>query len=233
MAQPPSKPLRLALIGMSGVGKTYWTKHLSAANHPAISSDDLIEARLAPTLQARGFRGINGVATWMGWPDSPTYAERESQYLSEEISSLDEVLTGLEKNPSKALILDTTGSVIYTGNNLLFRLRRLMTVVHLAASDEEQQLLIRRYLDDPKPILWRGSFQARAGESPSDTVARCYPALIGARRQSYQTLAHYTLAVAGLRALAAVAESCGQSPAAAFLEKLRAQIDERRQVSSN
>jgi hypothetical protein len=221
MVQTPSKPLRVALIGMSGAGKTYWTKHLSAANYPAISCDDLIEARLAPKLQAGEFRGINGVAAWMGWPDSPTYAERESQYLSEENSSLDEVLTGLEKNPSRALILDTTGSVIYTGNNLLFRLRKLMTIVYLVASDEEQQLLIRRYLDDPKPVLWRGSFQARQAEAARDTVARCYPALVGARRQSYQALAHLTLNVAELRELAAVAESRGQSPAEAFLEKLR------------
>ena len=151
--QTSNKPVRLALIGMSGAGKTYWSRHLVSATLPAISCDDVIESRLAPILQAGGFRGINGVAAWMGWPDSPTYAERESQYLSEEISSLDEILTGLEKNPDRALILDTTGSVIHTGNHLLFRLRKLMTVVYLAASAEEQQLLIRRYLEDPKPVL--------------------------------------------------------------------------------
>src|SRR5271165_6619827 len=120
MAALSNKPLRLALVGMSGAGKSYWTERLAAEKIPAISCDDQIETRLAHRLQQGGFRGINGVAAWMGWPDSPRYAERESQYLSEEISSLDEVLTGLEKNPSKALILDTTGSVIYTGNNLLF-----------------------------------------------------------------------------------------------------------------
>jgi hypothetical protein len=96
-------------------------------------------------------------------------------------------------------VLDTTGSVIYTGNNLLMRLRRQMTIVHLAASADEQQLLIERYLNDPKPVLWRGAFQPRAGEKPHDTVARCYPALIAARRQSYAALAHCTLQVAALR----------------------------------
>jgi hypothetical protein len=219
-----SKPLRLALIGMSGAGKTHWAKHL-AGEYPTISADDQIEAHLAPELGKGDFRGINGVAAWMGWPNSPTYAERESQYLSAEIASMDEVLTRLEKNPASELILDTSGSVIHTGNNLLFRLRKLMTVVYLEASGEEQQLLIRRYLDDPKPVLWRGAFQSRAGESPQETVARCYPALIGARRQSYQALADHTLPVADLRELAAIAESRGQSPAVAFLEKLRARID--------
>ena len=79
------------------------------------------------------------------------------------------------------------------------RLRRQMTIVHLAASPKEQQLLIERYLNDPKPVLWRGAFQPRAGEKPPDTVTRCYPALIAARRQSYQALAHCTLQVAALR----------------------------------
>jgi len=96
-------------------------------------------------------------------------------------------------------VLDTTGSVIYSGNNLLMRLRRQMTIVHLAASAEEQQLLIERYLNDPKPVLWRGAFQPKSGEKPRETVARCYPALIAARRQSYEALAHCTLQVAALR----------------------------------
>jgi shikimate kinase len=193
------KPLRLALIGMSGAGKTFWTKKLTASGHPAICCDDRIEQKLALRLAAGGYAGINGVAAWMGWPDSATYSERESSYLSEEIHTLDEVLTELAKQPEKSLVLDTTGSVIYTGNNVLMRLRRQMTIVYLAASAEEQQLLIERYLSDPKPVLWRGAFQPRPKESPRETVARCYPSLIAARRQSYEALAHCTLQVAALR----------------------------------
>ncbi|HET9994920.1 MAG TPA: hypothetical protein VFQ18_05895 [Candidatus Acidoferrum sp.] len=193
------KPLRLALIGMSGAGKTFWTKRLAASGVPAASCDDVIERKLSQRLAGGGYAGINGVAAWMGWPDSATYAEREAEYLAEEIRTLDEVLTELEKQPEKSLVLDTTGSVIYTGNNLLMRLRRQMTIVHLAASPQEQQLLIERYLNDPKPVLWRGAFQAKPGEAPRATVARCYPALIAARRQSYEALAHCTLQVAELR----------------------------------
>jgi len=193
------KPLRLALIGMSGAGKTFWTKKLAMSQYPAVSCDDRIEQRLAPRLAGSGYSGINGVAAWMGWPDSATYGERESEYLAEEIHTLDEILTALEKHPETGLVLDTTGSVIYTGNNLLMRLRRQMTIVHLAASSEEQQLLIERYLSDPKPVLWCGAFQSRAGEKPRETVARCYPALIGVRRQSYEALAHCALQVSALR----------------------------------
>jgi hypothetical protein len=220
MATQLSPPLRVALIGMSGAGKTFWTKRLAASGQPSVSCDDRIEERLRLRLAAGGHAGINGVAAWMGWPDSVTYAERESEYLAEEIGALDEVLTELERDPESELILDTTGSVIYTGNNLLMRLRRQMTVVHLAASATEQQLLIERYLTDPKPVLWRGAFQPRKGETPRETVARCYPALISARRQGYQALAHCTLAVAELR------ETSGDAShdADAFLEKVRQQL---------
>lgn len=156
----------------------------------------------------------------MGWPDSPKYAERESQYLEEEIHVLGEALTSQEREPERPLVLDTTGSVIHTGNNLLLRLRRRMTVVYLAASAEEQQLLIERYLNDPKPVLWRGAFQPKNGETPRETVARCYPALISARRQSYEALAHCTLQVAELRDPAFDVE--------ALLAKIRAQIERGR-----
>jgi hypothetical protein len=164
----------------------------------------------------------------MGWPDRSTYAERESQYLAEETATLDEVLTGLEKNPHSELILDTTGSVIYCGNHLLRRLRRQMAIVYLAASADEQQLLIRRYLEDPKPVLWRGAFQSKPGEDPRDTVARCYPALIAARRQSYEALAHCTVPVAGLRELSVDNDKNDASPGERFLEKIREQLMRRK-----
>ena len=199
MADPTSSPLRLALIGMSGTGKTFWSKRLAQTGRPAVCCDDQIEQRLRSRLDAGGHAGINGVAAWMGWPDSPSYAQREAEYLAEEIAVLDEVLTDLERNPARQLILDTTGSLIYTGNNLLLRLRRQMTVVYLAASAAEQQLLIERYLTDPKPVLWRGAFQPKKGETPRETVARCYPTLIAARRQSYEALAHCSVPVAELR----------------------------------
>ncbi len=95
------KPLRLALIGMSGAGKTFWTKKLAASGYPAISCDDVIEQKLAPRLAAGGYAGINGVAAWMGWPDSASYTAREAEYLAEEMHALDEVLTELEKRREK------------------------------------------------------------------------------------------------------------------------------------
>lgn len=209
------RPLRLALVGMSGAGKTFWTKKLAKRGIPAVFCDDRIEQRLASRLAPGGYSGINGVAAWMGWPDSPTYAEREAEYLTEEIHTLDAVLQKLEEDPGASLVLDTTGSVIYTGNHLLIRLRRQLTIVYLAATAEEQRLLVERYSNDPKPVLWRGAFQPKRGEAPQETVARCYPALIEARRRGYEALAHCTLSVAELRA---------PLDAEQFLDKIRRQM---------
>src|SRR5260370_32592029 len=153
----------------------------------------------------------------MGLPDNAMYDEREAEYLAEEIRTLDEILTKLEQQPEKSLVLDTTGSVIYTGNNLLMRLRRHMTIVYLAASTEEQQVLIERYLNDSKPVLWRGAFRAQPGESTRETEARRYPALIAARRRRYEALAHCTLPVAELRAASLDAD--------AFLRMIQRKIE--------
>ena len=220
MADPTSSPLRLALIGMSGTGKTFWSKRLAQTGCPAFCCDDRIEQRLHDRLDLDRHSGIKGVASWMGWPDSPTYRQREAEYLAEEVATLDEVLTDLERHPQRQLILDTTGSVIYTGTHHLLRLRRQLTVVHLAASAAEERLLIERYLSDPKPVLWRGAFQPKTGETPRETVARCYPVLIAARRQSYEALAHCTVPVADLRA--------NKLDAVAFLAQVSAQRERAR-----
>src|SRR5215813_12489983 len=181
MTPNSEQPLRLALIGMSGAGKSHWAKNLAAHGCPAVCCGD-------------------------------------------EIATLDQVLSDLAKDPKRELILDTTGSVIYTGNNILFRLRRQMTVIYIAASADEQQLLIERYLQDPKPVLWRGAFQPRPGEIPPDTVARCYPALIAARRQSYQALAHLTVPTASLREISPPGTKSSPVAGRAFLERIRLQL---------
>ncbi len=214
------KPLRLALIGMSGAGKTFWARKLALAGHRAVSCDDRIEECLRPHLVTGGYGGINGVAAWMGWPDSSRYASREAHYLEEEIAGLRETLNELETHPARGVVLDTTGSVIYAGDRLLRRLQAQMTLVYLSASAEEEQLLIERYLSDPKPVLWRGAFQPRPGEAALETVRRCYPALIAARRQSYEALAHVVIPISHLRDAAL--------NAAGFLALIERELERRR-----
>ena len=227
------KRSRLALIGMSGSGKSFWTKKLAAAGWRSVCCDDLIEQRLAPRLAAGGHSGINGVAAWMGWPNSVAYVQREAEYLAEEIGVMDEFLNNLEKETSglekgssgTPIVLDTTGSVIYAQNNILMRLRRQMTVVHLANTEKEQRMLVERYLNDPKPVLWRGTFHVKDQETPRETVARCYPLLIAARRKSYETLAHCAVNVSELRAAHGGNSPRNSADVELFLQKIREQVE--------
>ena len=227
------KRSQLALVGMSGSGKSFWTKKLAAAGWRSVCCDDLIEQRLAPRLAAGGYSGINGVAAWMGWPNSVSYVQREAEYLAEEIGVMDEFLTGLEKERSglekdscaTPIVLDTTGSVIYAQNNILMRLRRQMTVVHLANTEDEQRILVERYLNDPKPLLWRGTFHVKDQETPRETVARCYPLLIAARRKSYETLAHCAVQVSELRAKHASDSKNNAADVERFLHNIREQVE--------
>ncbi|HTG27241.1 MAG TPA: hypothetical protein VK818_03370 [Methylomirabilota bacterium] len=227
------KRSRLALVGMSGSGKSFWTKKLAAAGWRSVCCDDLIEQRLAPRLALGGYSGINGVAAWMGWPNSVTYGQREAEYLAEEIGVMDEFLSKLERetsglgkdSSSTPIVLDTTGSVIYAQNNILMRLRRQMTVVHLANTEDEQRILVERYLNDPKPVLWRGTFHVKDQETPRETVARCYPLLIAARRKSYETLAHRAVQVSELRARHASDSENNAADVDRFLQKIREQVE--------
>jgi hypothetical protein len=220
------KRFRLALVGMSGSGKSFWAKKLAAAGWRSVCCDDLIEQRLAPRLAAGGHSGINGVAAWMGWPNSVTYGQREAEYLAEEIGVMEEFLSNLEKDSSGTpIVLDTTGSVIYAQNNILMRLRRQMTVVHLANTEQEQRMLVERYLNDPKPVLWRGTFHVKDQETPRETVARCYPLLIAARRKSYETLAHCAVQVSELRAKHASDSENNAADVERFLQKIREQVE--------
>jgi shikimate kinase len=187
--------LKLSLIGMSGAGKSHWAQKLAGAGFRVISIDDRIENKLAPELAAGGRRGIGGVAAWMGWPDQPRYRERESRYLECEVQSMGEALDEIEASQEKGTILDTTGSVVYTGEEICRRMQSLTTVVYLRAAAAEEELLIARYLSDPKPVLWGDQFMPRLGESTQDAIARCYPQLIASRKKLYERYAHRVISM--------------------------------------
>jgi shikimate kinase len=184
---------------MSGAGKSHWSQKLAGAGFRVISIDDRIEEKLAPALIRGGYRGIGGVAAWMGWPDDPAYREREKKYLECEVQSMGEALDEIEASGDEGTILDTSGSVVYTGEEMCFKMQNLTIVVYLEASRAEEELLIARYLSDPKPVLWGDEFVQRPGESTHDAIARCYPQLIAHRKKLYERYAHRIVSMDLLR----------------------------------
>jgi len=187
--------LRLSLVGMSGSGKSFWSGRLSRSGFRRICCDDLIAAGLVAELgNKRG--NIAMVGRWMGFPFEPHYREREAAYLACEMEVMDKILAELDKgedNFEENIVIDTTGSVIYTGEETLTKLRRCSIVVHLSTPIEVRKVMLEAYMKKPRPVLWREMFTQRPDETNEQALARCYPQLLSSRERQYETLARVTI----------------------------------------
>ncbi len=125
----------------------------------------------------------------MGFPFHAGYKKRESKYLNFEIEVLNEILDYLEdhdNNLDEDVVVDTTGSVIYTGERILKRLRQYTTVVHLAITSEVREQLLRAYVSKPHPMLWRDVFRKGPNETNEAALERCYLQLFLTRQRLYE-----------------------------------------------
>jgi len=187
--------MRISLIGMSGCGKTHWSMEFAKHGFQRFCCDDLITEKLAALL-ARPDGSIMELGEWMGFPYESHYEDREAKYLAYEIEVLTEILEyleGHEQNRQEDIIVDTTGSVIYTGDEILERLRKNTTIVHLETPPQVRELMLQKYLTNHRPVLWRGLFRRKAGETNKEALARCYPALLSDRERQYIRHAHVTI----------------------------------------
>jgi shikimate kinase len=197
--------MHISLIGMSGSGKSKWSKKLSELGFIRMCCDDLIAKKLVSELT--GSDGtIMELGEWMGFPYEPKYKDRESKYLECEIEVLSEIIDSVQKNIhiNKNIVIDTTGSAIYAGEELLRRLRRWTTVIHLSTPPEIQELMLKAYLTNRRPVLWRDFFKKLPDEKNEDALERCYPKLLFHRERLYErykdmTVDYYTLNQPDLR----------------------------------
>lgn len=188
--------MNISLIGMSGSGKSYWSKKLAAYGYRVYCVDDLIEEKLGAELQRLGYRGIGDVAKWMGQPFDTQYKETSSTYLHFENEVMREVLSGLQTNNtvSEHVVIDTTGSLVYTDKTLQQKLKELTHVVYLETPQSVQQQMYEVFIKHPKPVIWGESFVKQRGESDMDALKRCYPELLAFRTKAYETLANKAVA---------------------------------------
>ena len=182
--------MRLSLIGMSGAGKSYWSGKMEGLGYQKFCCDELIAERLGPVLQRKGKATVD-LAEWMGWPDSEGYSEAQALYLKLEGDVIALVCDELEKTAEKntPVVVDTTGSLIYLEKKLLNRLRAQTLTVHLDLPSKKHEQLFEAYLQDPKPVVWEGKYLPREGESPQNTLSRCYRELLSFRNERYRAMA--------------------------------------------
>lgn len=185
--------MRIALIGMSGAGKSFWSGVLRRQGFEAFSCDDHIGRRLAAAGEIPE-AAFEHLGRWMGFPFEPGFARREARYMALERAIMEELLTELEALPSGKrapdLVVDTTGSVVYTGEAVMQRLQRETVVIYLSQPAAQHAVLRRSYEKNPRPVIWHGHFEKNGRETDRQALKRCYANLLAERERLYRRYAH-------------------------------------------
>ena len=153
-----------SFIGMSGVGKSFWSNRLEKEKgYQKYSCDELIEKELSPELTLLGYKGTNGLSRWMGQPYDERYSANSRRYLELEAKVLGNSLKEIENSKNKNIVVDTTGSVVYLPPELLRKLKQLTKVVYLETPEFVVKKMINLYLADPKPVIWGNLYKPLSG----------------------------------------------------------------------
>lgn len=192
--------MNISLVGMSGSGKSHWSKKLEKKGFRRFSIDELLEEKLEKGLKQLGYSGINDVSKWMRQPYEERYVRTSATYLEYEKRTMLEVLRHIETDRNyDNIVIDTTGSVVYTGDEILDKLSGLTKVIYLETPASVQKEMYELYIKDPKPVIWGDSFNKKAKESNNEALARCYPELLAYRTKRYEKIADKTLDYSQLR----------------------------------
>jgi hypothetical protein len=175
---------------MSGLGKSYWSKQFESEGFKRYCCDEMIKARLGEHLVNPDGTRLN-LGQWMGFPYDKDYRDRETLYLSLEIAVLNEIADYLDSvDPLEKVIIDTTGSAPYAGDDVMVRIKRLSFVVHLNTSEKQFSKMLERYIEHPRPVLWGDIYRRTPGESQKSALARSYKDLLEFRKRLYLKYAH-------------------------------------------
>lgn len=185
--------LVISLIGMSNIGKTYWAKKLTTLNFKHIDCDALIERKLAPELKASGHKGIQRVDSWVGQPYEKYSSLNQKKYLESESKVMREILKDLKNRKEKNIVIDTTGSFVYTNKVICNNLRKNSLIVYLETTDDTENQMFREYLRESKPVIWKNHYKPQKGETREEALKRCYLKLLKERKVLYGRYADVTI----------------------------------------
>lgn len=186
--------MKITFIGMSGAGKTFWSKKLELKGFKRFCCDDLIEEKLNKELKLLGYCGIADVSKWMGQPYESRHNKNSERYLHFEKEVMEYILTYLEKSKvDENIVIDTTGSVIYTGNEIPRKLKALSHIVYLHTPSLIQKQMCKEYIINPKPVIWGNAFSKKRDENDLAALQRCYPNFLEFRVKKYKETAEIIL----------------------------------------
>lgn len=170
---------KICLLGMSGVGKTYWSIQLEQLNYHRISCDELISDRIVKNLSDEKDFTL-ALGDWLGYPWNADFIDKEKIYLDYEQQFMKELS---EQELPMPVILDSTGSIIYCPDSILQKIKDNFLMVYLSLTEEKKTELLNSYLQQPRPILWQGYFSSKA------EIAENYLNLIETREKLYKKYA--------------------------------------------
>lgn len=171
--------LKIAFVGMSNIGKSFWSKSLAEEKGFQIYHvDDEIQDVLHLT-------DMREMAAWMGYPFQSQYEKNSKKYLNLEHKKTIEAPFQEDGN----FVLDTTGSVIYLDSEVLQFLHKNFLVICFDVSNQMLKRMQELYFMEPKSIIWGEHYLPFPEEEPIDALRRCYPWLLKYRMKKYREIA--------------------------------------------
>lgn len=177
--------LVISLIGMSNIGKTFLSKKFENDGFWRVSCDDLIEKKLALDLEKLGYVGLADVALWMGQPSDEKFLSNQQKYLLMEREVMNDIFAKIKNINNQNIVIDTTGSVVHTGNSIRDKLKKKTLVVYIEATKDMDDQMFNNYIKKPKPVIFDKLFSSKKYETYNQALERCYKELLEYRKNLY------------------------------------------------
>ena len=170
---------RIALLGMSGLGKTFISRHLVKNDNWSHYSVDYEIGKLLfkdihqNLLEGFAIDNLTNLSNFLGKPGSPLkggipfseYVLRQQLHRDAETEATLKACSLVDKSPDLSqLVCDTSGSICELvdpsdkDDILLTSLSKNFLIVCLEAPDSIYQVLIDRFLARPKPMYYEANF---------------------------------------------------------------------------
>lgn len=177
--------LKIALLGMSNIGKSHFAARLAHDfGFQSVEVDQLIQSKL-------GQDSMDDHAKWLGQPYSDGYAARETRAMELEGSAIQDAMTLCQTSGNA--VLDAPGSAIYADDDILNKLKSGFWLIYIEASSDDLKRLKQLYMSSPKPLIWKDSYDSSLGTTQDEAVLASYPHLLSQRAKIYERLADITL----------------------------------------
>ena len=170
---------RIALLGMSGLGKTFISRNLSKQDNWSHYSVDyeigkvLFREKHKNLLKGFDIDNLTHLSNFLGKPGSSSmggipfseYVSRQQLHRDAEIAATLKACSLVEKYPELSnFVCDTSGSICELVNPsdkndvILTSLSKNFLIICLEAPDHLYQVLIDRFLAKPKPMYYEENF---------------------------------------------------------------------------